>query len=96
MPQSRYHVGDILWIVHHRATFQKSYESGGTEEIFEIWELVSREISVYKIGDLAGEPIKGSFNEVQQLDNGYREVMIDSVLRIQTKMQTPPITGIAE
>ena len=83
MPQFIFQVGDLVRIAQHRATFRKSYESGWTEELFKITERVPRKISMYKIEDLAGELIKGSFYEyeLQKVRLADSRFIIDRVIK---------------
>lgn len=56
-----YEVGDIVRISKHKMTFEKGYTSNWTIELFKITECVKRFPAVYRIQDLLGEPILGTF-----------------------------------
>lgn len=56
-----FNVGDTVRVSKVKLTFEKGYESNWSEEIFVITECVKRHPTVYRIKDLLGEEIKGSF-----------------------------------
>lgn len=64
-----YQVGDIVRISKHKLTFEKGYTSNWSEELFKITECVKRSPAVYRITDLLGESIEGSFypQEIQKV-----------------------------
>lgn len=55
--------GDIVRISKYRAVFDKMYEKSFTDEHFIVTECVPREPVVYKLRDIQGEIIKGTFYE---------------------------------
>ncbi|GBO05177.1 hypothetical protein AVEN_122123-1 [Araneus ventricosus] len=54
-------VGDIVRISKKKLTFEKGYETNFSEELFVVSECVKRSPSVYRIKDLLGEPVLGTF-----------------------------------
>lgn len=76
LPKSRpkLKVGDTVRISKEKLHFQKGYEQNWTQEIFTISQIVRRNPIVYKLKDLAGEEIRGTFyeQELQKItDTGY-------------------------
>ena len=63
--QPRFFPGLRVRISLHRRLFDKDADSAFSEEIFRISSIVPGCPAMYKIEDLAGEPIKGSFYEKQ-------------------------------
>ncbi|KAG1647689.1 putative uncharacterized transposon-derived protein F54H12.3 [Nymphon striatum] len=61
----KYKVGQNVRISKLKKAFDKDYEKKWTDEIFIIRQLVSREIPVYKINDLQGERIEGTFYDFE-------------------------------
>ena len=66
-------VGDKVRITKKKSTFEKGYTPRWTEEIFTISEVQDTQPPTYKIIDMAGEEIKGSFYE-QELQKTEQEV----------------------
>lgn len=56
-------VGDYVRITKYKNVFEKGYETTFTEEVFRVKTIVPRNPIVYRIDDLAGEEIKGTFYE---------------------------------
>lgn len=60
----KYQVGNIVRIARAKKSFDKSYESGWTEELFKIVRISrTREPAVYFLTDLQGEPLDTFFYE---------------------------------
>ena len=59
----KFSVGDEVRISKKKKTFEKGYTTRWTEEIFKIVEVKRTQPLTYKIADLNGEEIKGSFYE---------------------------------
>jgi len=80
--QSPLEIGDRVRISKYkRKTFDKGYTPNWTEEVFIIDEIQRTNPITYKIKDLNGEPIKGTFyrEELQKTDQEvYR---IEKVIR---------------
>jgi len=75
-------VGDTVRISKLKMIFEKGYEHNWTREIFTVHEILPRNPPVYRLKDLAGEVIQGTFyeKELQKVtDSGYYPV--EKVLR---------------
>ena len=69
-------------------TFEKGYRPNWTEEIFIIAERLNRNPSVYRIKDLAGEMLEGTFyeTELQEVEKKEDELyIVDEVLKQRKK-----------
>ncbi|CAL1267321.1 unnamed protein product [Larinioides sclopetarius] len=53
--------GDTVRISKAKLTFEKGYETNWTEELFTVSECVKRAPLVYRVKDLLGENIQGTF-----------------------------------
>ena len=74
-------VGDKVRISKKKKTFEKGYTTRWTEEIFTIVE-VKRTLPVtYKIADLNGEEIKGSFYEPELQKTSQQLFRIEKVIK---------------
>lgn len=78
--------GDTVRISKHKLIFEKGYETNWSEEIFIITECVQRVPKVYRIKDLLGEPIEGTFyaqelQKVQLKDNFAVEEVLKKRIR---------------
>ncbi|XP_054711451.1 uncharacterized protein LOC129221040 [Uloborus diversus] len=56
-----FNVGDVVRISKQKLTFEKGYEANWTEELFIVTECVKRHPPVYRVKDLLGESIQGTF-----------------------------------
>ena len=61
----KYNVGDRVRISMQRQPFRKGYLGDWSEEIFEIKARLPTTPVTYELSDLAGEPIKGKFYELE-------------------------------
>lgn len=68
----KFKVGEKVRICKQRGIFRKGYEQTFTDEFFTVTQCVARDPPVYKLTDLAGETVKGTFYE-QEL----QQVLID-------------------
>ena len=59
----KFKVGDIVRISRLKRQFEKGYEQNYTDEYFTIAEQIPREPPVYKLQDIDGENIEGTFYE---------------------------------
>uniref|UniRef100_A0A669DYD4 Integrase catalytic domain-containing protein n=1 Tax=Oreochromis niloticus TaxID=8128 RepID=A0A669DYD4_ORENI len=59
----KFNVGDTVRISKLRGVFRKGYEQTYTDEIFTVKERIGRQPPVYRLADLAGEVLKGTFYE---------------------------------
>ena len=70
-------VGDTVRISREKLRFEKGYEQNWTREIFTISKIIKRNPIVYKLRDLVGDSIEGTFyeEELQKItDSGYYPV----------------------
>lgn len=78
-------IGDQVRITHLKRTFQRDYDQTYTEEIFTIRErFVSQDIPIYKLKDMLGDPIQGTFyaSELQKVSKDENTIWrIDKILR---------------
>ncbi|KMQ84977.1 hypothetical protein RF55_16787 [Lasius niger] len=82
----RLEVGDTVRISRDKMKFEKGYEQSWTREIFTIHQILPRIPVVYKLKDLAGEVVQGTFykQELQKISNsGYYPV--EKVLKTRTR-----------
>ena len=76
---------DRVRIIKKKDTFEKGFTSNWTEEIFMIDEVQCTQPVTYKLKDLKGEEIKGSFYE-QELQKTKQEIYrIEKVIRKRKK-----------
>lgn len=59
----KFDVGEKVRISKHRGIFRKGYQQTFTDEFFTITQCIGRDPPVYKLTDLAGEIVKGTFYE---------------------------------
>ena len=59
----KFSVGDEVRITKKKKVFEKGYTTRWTEEIFTIKEILNTNPIIYKLKDLEGEEIKGTFYE---------------------------------
>ena len=79
--QHKFKVGDKVRITKKKSIFEKGYTPRWTEEIFTVTELRYTDPPTYKITDMNGEELKGSFYE-QELQKTEQEVFrIEKVIR---------------
>ena len=85
-PKSPFKIGDTVRISREKLHFEKGYEQNWTREIFTIHKIINRSPVVYKLKDLAGDVIEGTFykEELQKItDSGYYSV--EKVLKNRKK-----------
>lgn len=68
----KFDVGANVRISKQRGVFRKGYEQCFTDEIFTVTRRIARDPPVYKLQDLAGDAVRGSFYE-QEL----QQVLVD-------------------
>ena len=79
-------VGDTVRISKYKQkTFHKEYTPNWTEEIFIISEVLNPNPYTYKIRDLQGEEIVGSFYEQELLKTNQTKFRIEKVIRKNKK-----------
>ena len=74
-------VGDKVRISKKKKTFEKGYTTRWTEEIFTIVEVKCTLPITYKIADLNGEEIKGSFYEPELQKTSQQLFRIEKVIK---------------
>ena len=85
----KFEMGDCVRISLHKRMFEKDSTAHFSEEIYEVSEVVqtTRPIT-YRIRDLMGEPIDGTFYKEQLLKTDQTIYRIDQVLRRRTNKTT--------
>jgi hypothetical protein len=81
---TKYKTGDYVLVAKEKGTFDKGYEPGWREEIFQIKRVMRSDPETYRIEDLKGEEITGSFykQELQKiLPDFKKEFMIERVVK---------------
>jgi len=61
----KYKLGDFVRISEERDVFRKGYRQGWSREVYRVVKCSPRDPVVYKLEDLAGEPLIGSFYEAE-------------------------------
>ena len=77
----KFSVGDRVRISKKKAIFEKGYTTRWTEEIFTITKILNTKPVTYKIADLKGEEIKGSFYEPELQKTGQQVFRIEEVIK---------------
>ena len=77
----KFSVGDKVRISKMKKTFEKGYTTRRTEEIFTIVEVKRTQPPTYKIADLNGEEIKGSFYEPELQKTNQEIFRIEKVIK---------------
>ena len=78
-------VGDKVRISKKKKTFEKGYTTRWTEEIFTIVEVKRTSPVTYRIADLNGEKIKGSFYEPELQKTSQQLFRIEKVIKREKK-----------
>ena len=77
----KFSVGDKVRISKKKKTFEKGYTTRWTEEIFTIAEVQHTQPPTYKIADLNGEEIKGTFYEPELQKTSQEIFRIEKVIK---------------
>ena len=77
----KFSVGDKVRISKKKKTFEKGYTTRWTEEIFTIVEVQRTQPPTYKIADLNGEEIKGTFYEPELQKTSQEIFRIEKVIK---------------
>ena len=77
----KFSVGDKVRISKKKKTFEKGYTTRWTEEVFTIVEVQRSRPPTYKITDLNGEEIKGSFYEPELQKTNQEIFRIEKVIK---------------
>jgi hypothetical protein len=83
----KFQVGDTVRLAKERGSFDKGYQPGWTEELFTISRCITRIPNVYKVKDLSGEEVEGTFykqelQDIRKTDNVYK---VESILDTRTR-----------
>ena len=76
----KFSVGDWVRITKKKKTFEKGYTTRWTEEIFTITKIQNTKPVTYKIADLKGEEIDGTFYEPELQKTGQQVFRIEKVI----------------
>ena len=77
----KFSVGDKVRISKKKKTFEKEYTTRWTEEIFMIVEVKRMSPVTYKIADLNGEEIRGTFYELELQKTSQELFRIEKVIQ---------------
>ena len=91
----KYKVGDRVRIVMQRQPFRRGYLGDWSEEIFEIASRLPTTPVTYELKDLAGEPIKGKFYEVEVqkvLKADDEHFVVDRILKTKRSNGKIPVS----
>ncbi|GFV74912.1 putative uncharacterized transposon-derived protein F54H12.3 [Trichonephila clavipes] len=73
----RFKIGDVVRIKKQKLHFEKRYEQNWRRELFTVYEIVQRIPIAYRLKDLQGEEIKGTYYEAELqkvVDSGFYPV----------------------
>ena len=79
--QPKFSVGDEVRITKKKKVFEKGYTTRWTEEIFTIKKIQNTNPITYKLEDLQGEEIKGSFYEPELQKTGQQIYRIEKIIK---------------
>ena len=82
---SKFEVGDSVRISKKKAMFEKGYTPRWTEEIFKVYEVQMTNPMTYKLEDLNGEKIDGSFYEAELQKTTQDVFRIEKILKKDKK-----------
>ncbi|GFS83448.1 uncharacterized transposon-derived protein F54H12.3 [Trichonephila clavipes] len=74
---TKFKIGDVVRINKQKLHFEKGYEQNWRRELFIVFEIVQRIPIVYRLKDLQGEEIKGTYYEAELqkvVDTGFYPV----------------------
>lgn len=85
--------GDLVRISKVRGVFDKKYEQSFTDEVFTVYERIPRSPPVYKLKDLDGEPIQGSFyaEELQKV-----KIYNDKMYQVEKILKRRTVKGVKQ
>ena len=82
----KFEVGDKVRISKYkRKVFDKGYTENWSEELFVVNEVLMTKPVTYKLVDLMGEEIEGSFYEQELLKSKQEKFRIDKIIRRDNK-----------
>ena len=79
--QPKFSVGDEVRITKKKKVFEKGYTTRWTEEIFTIKKIQNTNPITYKLEDLQGEEIKGSFYEQELQKTAQQIYRIEKIIK---------------
>ena len=79
--QPKFSVGDEVRITKKKKVFEKGYTTRWTEEIFTIKKIQNTNPITYKLEDLQGEEIKGSFYEPELQKTAQQIYRIEKIIK---------------
>jgi hypothetical protein len=88
---SKFKAGEYILVAKEKGTFEKGYEPGWREEIFRIKRVMQTDPETYRIEDLKGEEITGSFykQEIQKvLPDFKKEFKVEKILKTRGRGKT--------
>ena len=91
----KYNLGDYVRIAKKKGIFEKGYTPRWTEEVFKVVEILHTNPVTYKLKDLNGEEITGSFYEPELQKSKQQVFRIDKVLEKRGKKILVSIVNIA-
>lgn len=79
----KFKIGDRVRISKNKMQFEKGYTNNWSHEIFTIFEIIPREIVVYRIRDLADEEIHGVFyeEELQKVTKSDEVYLVEKIVK---------------
>jgi hypothetical protein len=80
-PKPKLKVGDMIRITVKKDVFRKGYLPRWTEELFTVSAIQYTDLITYKIKDLNGEEIKGTFYEQEMQKSTQETFRIEKVLK---------------
>ena len=81
----KFSVGDEVRITKEKKVFEKGYTTRWTEEIFTIKEIQNTDPITYKLEDLQGEEIKGTFYEPELQKTEQQIYRIEKIIKKEKK-----------
>lgn len=87
----KFKLGDTVRISKDKLIFEKGYEQNWTREIFTVHEILQRNPVVYRLRDLAGEVIQGTF-----YDQELQKVLNSSYYPVEKVLKTRKRSGRKE
>ena len=80
--EPKFSVGDTVRISKYkRKVFDKGYEANWTEEVFKITQILNTLPITYRLADLKGEEIEGSFYEEEMQKTSQSIFRIEKIIR---------------
>lgn len=82
----KFSVGDFVRLSKIKKTFEKGYTRNFTREIFVVDKIIAKNPVSYKLVDLKGEYLIGSFyeQELQKVDYKGKKFVVEKILKTKT------------